>query len=491
MSDTPYTPTLELTRAPRGELVASKLVEAVATQGDLAERHYLELKGPEDLSSKQNKQKVAKFILGAANRMPEKSAEAFEGCAVMIIGITKDGIKGVPPIEMLELTKVIQRFTGVPGPRWDIVRVPVKDSTNQVLLFIVEPPEQGHPTYICRADGDGLKDGATYIRADGETRDAKSAELDQLRNRETTPEEMAPVDLGISIAGKVIPITVDNARTLDEYVLRTRQRLLGALPKPKPQVEPEAEPSPPGDRSLANIVGLSSGISKRAAASRSIPVAGLSRTIPEERSEDEYLAEIDQWEADFRAAWPNTVNRIVGYGFGPAEVSVLNKTQTYLHDLAVKLHLEGPVKAVEHYSRSDVNPRMNFGMPRPPRKWGPRENDLLANYSTGVAPSAYSMSHFDPRPSSSMWTNTGSVDIEVEVGDLRPEDEFYTDDEDAVLVIYGEPPEKVRGTWKATARGYHEVFKGETTVPVGEPRDLTNAIRNFLRLEKPRAADSG
>ena len=37
---------LDISRAPRGELVAAQLVAAAATVGDLAERHYLELKGP-------------------------------------------------------------------------------------------------------------------------------------------------------------------------------------------------------------------------------------------------------------------------------------------------------------------------------------------------------------------------------------------------------------------------------------------------------------
>jgi hypothetical protein len=69
------------------------------------------------------------------------------------------------------------------------------------------------------------------------------------------------------------------------------------------------------------------------------------------------------------------------------------------------------------------------------------------------------------------------------VGDLPPEEEFITDDEDSVMVIYGEPPEVVHGTWRATARGYNEVFKGETSVKIAEPRDLTEGIRVFLRLD--------
>lgn len=108
--------TIDLTRAPRGELASAQLVAAVARTGDFAERHYLELKGPPDLASKVNKAKVAKFILGAADRLPDRGAEAFEGYGVMIVGITKEGIEGVPPIEMLALSQVIQPFLGAAGP---------------------------------------------------------------------------------------------------------------------------------------------------------------------------------------------------------------------------------------------------------------------------------------------------------------------------------------------------------------------------------------
>lgn len=164
---------IDITRAPRGEIAAAELVAAVARIGDLAERHYLELKGPADLNSKSSKQKVAKFILGAANRLTEQAAEAFEGCAVMILGISESGIGGLPPIEMLELSKVVQPFLGVPGPRWDVFRVPVEHSNKQVLVVVVEPPHDGQPVYLCRASGEGLTDGRVYIRADGETREPR------------------------------------------------------------------------------------------------------------------------------------------------------------------------------------------------------------------------------------------------------------------------------------------------------------------------------
>ena len=111
-------PELDITRAPRGVLAAQALVAAVAERGDLAERHYLELKSTLDLSTKKDKEKIAKFILGAANRMPDVAATAFEGYGVMIIGVAQGAITGIPAVEMMEISKVIQKYVGAAGPRW-------------------------------------------------------------------------------------------------------------------------------------------------------------------------------------------------------------------------------------------------------------------------------------------------------------------------------------------------------------------------------------
>lgn len=73
--------------------------------------------------------------------------------------------------------------------------------------------------------------------------------------------------------------------------------------------------------------------------------------------------------------------------------------------------------------------------------------------------------------------NSGSVDIQVEVdvGDLRPEATFVTDDEEAVLVIFREAPASVPGTWRATARDHNDIFTGDCRVDVTEPRNLTKS----------------
>lgn len=50
---------LDVSRAPRGELVAAALVEAVAANDDRVERHYLEVKSDLDLSKKTDVAKIA------------------------------------------------------------------------------------------------------------------------------------------------------------------------------------------------------------------------------------------------------------------------------------------------------------------------------------------------------------------------------------------------------------------------------------------------
>lgn len=303
--------TIDVSRAPRGELVAAELVAAIAEYGrlaDLTERHYLELKGPESLDSKQDKQKIAKFILGAANRSPERAADAFEGYGVMVIGITKNGATGIDPIEMLELQRVIKPFLGEAGPRWDVVRVPVERSTKQVLVILVDPPQMGQPAFICRGDGDKISSGHIYFRDDGETRQARADEMDMLAARGAA-RPAAPVHIEVGISGRVVPLVVDEAQTLDAFISRTRRRLLDALPKPKAPTPTELKSFKVGNataESAAVVEPMLKNIDTGA-------LAGWLGSMPEDRTESQYRDAIETWERDFRKAWPDAITTLASY----------------------------------------------------------------------------------------------------------------------------------------------------------------------------------
>lgn len=208
---------------------------------------------------------------------------------------------------------------------------------------------------------------------------------------------------------------------------------------------------------------------------------------PEKRSEEEYKDEIEAWASEFRAAWPEALEALAARLLRANEVNIANKTLTFLHDVEIKLHIDGAVEAIDHEWYGDRLSLRDVRLPYPPRKWGPTKRDLgfNAGYSANLAASIAAQGIQVSRPyvpPDASWRTTGSVDVEVSVGDLRPEGDFQTDDGDSILIVRGETPETIRGTWAATARGYNEVFKGDLAVSTADPSLLTNLVREALGL---------
>lgn len=461
---------IDLTRAPTGVLAAQELIAAVAEHGDLAERHYLELKSTLDLSTKKDKEKIAKFILGASNRMPDVAATAFEGYCVMIVGIAQGSITGIPQVEMMEISKIIQQYVGAAGPRWDIVWVPVEGSKNHVLVVCVNPPRLGQGPFPCRSNGVSLTDGRIYIRADGETREANSEEVDLLIARGTAGSTV-DVDFGVEVIGEVTSLEIDTSTTVDEYVARVRKRLIAALPDDESKVRGQTVTS---SQALAGLVTEVSTIARLAAMADVF-------TEPEKRTEQDYRDSIDRWESRFRSAWDKALDQIAGSRLRPAIVKVTNRTSTFFHDVEVKLHLAGDIAALEYRDPEYIRDTSDLELPSPPRKWGPTQRSLgITNYPN--AASFYSPSPGQYSPPSVSFTNGGSVTLNLDIGELRPRGSYESEDEEFVLVVADRDLASIRGTWELTARDHNNVYTGEIELDVMPTRDLTQDARQLLGL---------
>lgn len=469
---------LDTSQAPRGVIAAQRLIEAVTEHGDLAERHYLELKSTLDLSTKKDKEKIAKFILGAANRMPETAATAFEGYAAMLIGVSAGSITGIPPVEMMEIAKVVQQYVGAAGPRWDVVWVPIEGSANQVLIVLVDSPQPGQPPYACRSNGESLTSGRIYIRADGETREANADEFDLLVARGSASPKV-DVDFAVELRGDVAPVSLEADLTIEVYIERQRTRLLDALPGETPPTEETQAP-----RSLADLAVTTRGISEFLRGSSALTNAMM---IPEERTEEAYRASVDSWEQRFRAAWVNAVPRIAASQLTPVVVKITNRAVTFFHDVGVQLHLEGEVFAYGYVDPQWVESMSGLDLPRPPRVWGPRQRDLgvLNHPNLGYVHPSIPGTYVSP---SVRFRNGGSVDLDLVVGELRPLGTYESEEEEFVLVVADSSLTSIHGTWQLTARDHNEVFKGEIDVPVAPARDITEAARDVLGLNKDAGA---
>jgi hypothetical protein len=322
---------VDTSRPPLGLRAAQALVDADVGSDDRAEDHYFEVRSDLDLTTKKDQSKLAKFILGAANRMPDDATKHFAGYGVMGIGASQGQLVGVPPIEVLDIEKAVAPFIGGEGPNCDMARVPVLGSSNEVLLLlIVDPPTWGRAPFLCHKDGgdcsknEQLRDGAIYYRARGETREAKSGELARLLRRAKT-QEKPDVQLDVRVDGVVCPI--DRAAldaVLEEYITAKEGELRLALALAK---QPPAANDVPVGFAAAKFPFAASGVA-----------SGF--TKPENRSEDEYHAELEHWAQRSRKAWPVAVDLLLGGLLPEAEVEVANGGRVFFDDLEVVLITE-------------------------------------------------------------------------------------------------------------------------------------------------------
>ena len=146
------------------------LAQAVSQAGDTAERHFLELKSNVPLDSKAGWGKVAKFVLGASNRNPSHARRYFAGHAVMLLGVARGAVTGIPEFDPKDLSAYVKKIIGHPGPGWRFETIPLGNG-KVLTAIVVDPPRAGHRPNYCFADGtDGLQRSEIYIRVDGETR---------------------------------------------------------------------------------------------------------------------------------------------------------------------------------------------------------------------------------------------------------------------------------------------------------------------------------
>lgn len=205
-------------QVPTGEIGWSRLIDYVLESDDRVERYFLEVKSEADLNSKRDQAKVAKYILGAANRDLAQAQRRFGGHALMVLGVGNGTVVGVRPFEAKDLGRAIQRLIGADGPGWDFERIRVDG--HDVIIIVVDPPTGD--MWTCRADAPGLTDGGIYVRADGETRQATGDEVRTLITRATS--RPPTVDVDVAIEGEVLAIQVDES-VLTAWIQTTAEQL--------------------------------------------------------------------------------------------------------------------------------------------------------------------------------------------------------------------------------------------------------------------------
>lgn len=484
----------------RGERSAAALVRAIAQRDDRVETHYLEVKSTVTLD-KAGFAKIAKYILGSANRMPETAAGAFEGYGVMVIGVAPRQIMGMPKTEVLDLARGIEPFLGPEGPAWDLIHVPVDDSDHTVLVIVVDPPPEGQGPYPCHKEGPDIFNGRIYIREQGATREARATEVEQLVARSQIVTD-AVMDCDVDILGTAVAVSIDDELTVNEFLEATAQNLRDAVPKPLPKPDLiDRDPAPLESTatglerllaepfSLQNVVQDYVGAMTLDAAVQRVGRSDLldsltPQPIPENRTQEAYELEIQDWIEAVRGAWPKVVDGLAACRIPAVRIRVSNRNQTFLAGLELKLHLEGAVRGLESQASHGRLRRSDLGVPDEPRAWGPREQPDFHGRVFGPSNLLPTSVGSESGRVSLDWKNSGSVDLTIRILELRPRGVELVDPTDLVLIVPIDWQGPVVGTWQLTAQGHHQVLEGALSVAVGDVVDLTQPMREVLGLAR-------
>jgi hypothetical protein len=181
------------------------------------------------MGSNSGMAKIAKFLLGTANRLPERASLHFHGYAVLVIGAEKGLALGIPRgTEEHDLGNSILSYVGYNFPGFELGRITIDDD-NEVLFIIGYPPKDGQPIFPCHKSLQNdkgkqiLKNGAVYVRVDSSTREARAPEVQDLVERSrvdsSTREARAsdirdlversrtegkpPIDLAVDLTGPI------------------------------------------------------------------------------------------------------------------------------------------------------------------------------------------------------------------------------------------------------------------------------------------------
>jgi hypothetical protein len=213
-----------------------RLVRAITAATATDETHYLEWKSDYDLTSLEGQFKVARTILGMANRSVEVAARFFGGVGYMVVGAEIDNIPGTTALDSAVLQNGIGKYLGASGPDWYPQSITV-DAKN-VIIFVVESPKIGSSiftldkTFQPVGGKNGADAGTVFIRKTGITERANPGDVRMLSKRLRGADVDAEPSLAIAWLRQLpVPFIDLSESSLKQRIDHERELLMRRQPR--------------------------------------------------------------------------------------------------------------------------------------------------------------------------------------------------------------------------------------------------------------------
>ncbi|MBQ0928649.1 hypothetical protein [Saccharopolyspora endophytica] len=413
-----------------------RILEHVLALGDEAETSYLEVKSSLDLTKTAGVAKVAKFLLGAANRRPQEAVRNFQGYAVLVIGAQKGQAQGIPRgVEAHELEDRLRQYLGPQFPAFEFGRIGV-DEDREVLFLIAQPPQEGQGIFPCHKSfqgedrRDSLDDGAIYVRGASNTRPARAGEVLGLVERARGGGKF-PIELDVGVLG-----VISRVKRVDDVLERLYDFEEEQFTKPRGRASRSVTPP----FLVQSVFG------------RSMPVS------PEERE-----ARLDAWRAEKSAHIAQGRQHFLGVVLPGAGIKIVSRGRFVAKpQLIVTFH---ECEAIDYLDADDAD-YMKVVEPVVGRQ---------EPFGVGFDPGGFG---FTPRGYPVSWRNRGNdAEVVLTPESLRPDTPWMSDQDDYVILARDLEASFVTVTWGLTEDGNDAVTTGEFQAPTGDAVDAADLIK--------------
>lgn len=160
----------------------TKLLEAIFEKEIGGELHWLEWKRTYKWDKAEDLAKMARALIGFANRNPEDAALDAEGFAYLVVGLQEEGGLGIEKIDSSQVEKKLSTYLGsTDGPKYSPYWHEFRGQN--VVVFEVLPPKMGDPIHVLRHGAGDFKTGQIFIRNGTATDPVTFSALQELATR--------------------------------------------------------------------------------------------------------------------------------------------------------------------------------------------------------------------------------------------------------------------------------------------------------------------